>query len=245
MAVTIEKVGSRVYFAGNTFPVKDAIKGMGGHWDGDRKQWWVGAAKMKAAEELVAGLSVPRFAGAAATAASARAAASVGLSADTPAGVVADAVEERGDAGAAAKLRQPAEDLSGARVYAKVEYKGRTYYVIARTMTQATIHQAAQPLRVRLATLQEDGPVFWADAAACRLLKEYHGRDERGAYGKPTGRTVYTTLGSLRSFVADQRAAEKAGVPQCPVCGKRNPNMVLDHETGMTCCRGCADMPAE
>jgi hypothetical protein len=55
--VTLERVGVRVYFVGNTFPVKDRIKGMGGHFDGDRKQWWVGAAKAADAEKLVAALA--------------------------------------------------------------------------------------------------------------------------------------------------------------------------------------------
>lgn len=45
MSITIECVGQRVYFCGNTFAIKDKIKSIGGHWDGERKQWWVGSAK--------------------------------------------------------------------------------------------------------------------------------------------------------------------------------------------------------
>lgn len=234
---TLERVGSRLYFRNSPFTAKDRIKSLGAHWDGDRKQWWIGAAKKADAEALVAELNstVSQFAGATATVASAKVAESVGLSPDSPAGIVADAVEEAGDAKKAAELRKPVEDLSGCRVYAKVEYKGRTYYVIAETKDRT---------RCRLATLQEDGPVFWADMAACRLLKSYPGRKVWDGC-RYSNRTVtrYTTLGSLRDFVADQRAAEKQGVPQCPVCGKRNNDMVHDLETGMMCCYGCADMP--
>lgn len=233
---TLEQVGSRLYFANSPFASKDAIKRLGGHWDGDRRQWWVGSAKRPAAERLVAEINGTTPAtNRTATPASDRAAAAVGLDKGTPADVVADKVEDGGDAKKAAELRKPAEDIDGCRVYAKVEYKGRTYYVIAETKDRT---------RCRLATLQEDGPVFWADMSQCRLLKTYEGREKWDGrrYSNRTV-TVYTTLGSLRSFVADQRAAEKNGVPQCPVCGRRNDNMVRDLETGMTCCRGCADMP--
>lgn len=57
MAISIEKNGARIYFLGNTFPIKDQIKRLGGHWDGDRKAWWIGAAKASEAEKLVSNLS--------------------------------------------------------------------------------------------------------------------------------------------------------------------------------------------
>lgn len=56
MRITIERVGGRVYFGGDTYPAKGQIKGIGGHWDGDRRQWWVGAVKLAAAQQLVAEL---------------------------------------------------------------------------------------------------------------------------------------------------------------------------------------------
>lgn len=240
MAVTIttlEKVGSRLYFANSPFAAKDAIRRLGGHWDGDRRQWWIGAAKKEAAEKLVAQINgtVAPTTQREATPASDRAAASVGLDTGTPADIVADRLQDEGRDKEAAAIRTPAEDLSGCRVFAKVEYKGQTYYVIAETRDRT---------RCRLATLREDGPVFWADMQACRLLRTYQGREvwDGRRYSNRTV-TRYTTLGSLREFVAGQRAAEKAGVPQCPVCGKRNGDMVRDLETGMICCRGCADMP--
>jgi hypothetical protein len=57
MATTIEKVGSRLYFANSPFAAKDAIKRLGGHWDADRRQWWIGAAKSAEAAALVAELN--------------------------------------------------------------------------------------------------------------------------------------------------------------------------------------------
>lgn len=54
MSVKTEKVGSRIYIVGNTYPIKDRIKAIGGHWDTDRKQWWVGTAKSAEVESLIA-----------------------------------------------------------------------------------------------------------------------------------------------------------------------------------------------
>lgn len=44
MTVTIEKTGRRYYLIGNTFAIKDAIKDAGGHFDGERKAWWLSNA---------------------------------------------------------------------------------------------------------------------------------------------------------------------------------------------------------
>jgi hypothetical protein len=57
MSVTIERCGQRVYLNGNTYPIKDKIKSLGGHWDGDRKAWWVGSTKAGAVEQLVNGVA--------------------------------------------------------------------------------------------------------------------------------------------------------------------------------------------
>jgi hypothetical protein len=43
-----------VLITGNTFPVKDQIKAMGGRWDADAKGWRVPADKAEAARTLVA-----------------------------------------------------------------------------------------------------------------------------------------------------------------------------------------------
>ncbi|MDP9175642.1 MAG: hypothetical protein M3O30_17500 [Planctomycetota bacterium] len=46
---------STVLITGNTFPVKDQIKALGGRWDADAKGWKVPAEKSDAARALVAG----------------------------------------------------------------------------------------------------------------------------------------------------------------------------------------------
>jgi hypothetical protein len=163
--ITLEKVESRVYFSGNTYPVKDQIKRLGGHWDGDRKQWWVGAAKADEAANLVAGIK------------------------DAP----------------AAKTG-PADKT---RVHAKVEYKGRTYYVIGESAD-----------RCRLTVL--DGTIdFWADKSACKMLKEYTPREQwDGRHYSGRTEMVYTTLGSLRRFVARLKRQEASGVHSA--CGRND-----------------------
>lgn len=56
LSISTEKVGQRIYVAGNTYAVKDRLKQAGCHWDGDRKQWWIGAAKASQIESIVGSL---------------------------------------------------------------------------------------------------------------------------------------------------------------------------------------------
>ena len=44
-----------VAITGNTFPVKDQIKALGGRWDAERKAWMVPADRAEQARQLVAG----------------------------------------------------------------------------------------------------------------------------------------------------------------------------------------------
>ena len=41
MSIQIQKEGRRHYLIGNTFSIKDQIKSAGGHWDPDKRAWWV------------------------------------------------------------------------------------------------------------------------------------------------------------------------------------------------------------
>jgi len=43
-----------ILLSGNTYPVKDAIKALGGRWNPDQKAWSVPAAKADEARRLVA-----------------------------------------------------------------------------------------------------------------------------------------------------------------------------------------------
>lgn len=40
--ITVERVGRRSYFIGNTYPIKDKLRAAGAHWDGDKRAWWIG-----------------------------------------------------------------------------------------------------------------------------------------------------------------------------------------------------------
>lgn len=40
--ITLQADGRRVYFVGNTYSVKDALRNAGAHWDAARKAWWTG-----------------------------------------------------------------------------------------------------------------------------------------------------------------------------------------------------------
>jgi hypothetical protein len=123
------------------------------------------------------------------------------------------------------------------RLSGKGEYKGRSYYVGARSQDGS---------RMRLYTLPDAAGKyleFWADSAAVRVTKEYRPRevwDGRRNSGKT--QMVYTTLGGIAKFIADQRREEQAGTPECPACGKRT-ELIHDLEDGLMKCRGCCDMP--
>jgi hypothetical protein len=191
-SITLDRsVKARVYFVGNTFPVKDQIKRLGGHWDADRKAWWIGAAKASEAETLVGNVDP-----------------------------------------AAPKAKQDPSDI---RLTGKGRYKGRTYY--AGSITR-------DGLKVRLLTLPDDKGEYLDFWAACSEVEEIKRYEPRTHTFRGRTETQYTTLGSIASFIGQQRRAEANGEPACPVCGKRGDELHHDLETGMMCCYGCCDMPA-
>ena len=240
----IEQRGQRLYFAGLPFAAKDRAKELKAKWDGDKRMWWVGTAKRAAAEGLVAELTA-----AAAwpvmtpTPGSAAAAVGLGLNAAAPAGVVADALDDRGRSRAAERVRagQPAQrDAGEVRLTGKGTYQGRSYYLGARTKDGQRVLILGLP--------KADGSYFerWVPAAEVAVTKTYQPRevwDGRRYSGRT--RTAYTTLGSIADFLTGQRRAADRGDPACSACGKRSAALVHDLETGGMACRGCADMPAE
>jgi len=196
MATTIEQSGSRLYLVDLPFAAKGEAKRIGCHWDPDRRQWWIGTAKRDEATALVGRLNTRP-------------------AADDPAG------SEDPNAGKGLPAASEADDR---RVYAKVTYKGSSYYVIAESHQQG-----------RCKVCKLSGVGFWVDMTDCQLVKTYPGREYRG-------RTEYTTLGSIRRFVERQKRAEAEGLPQCPVCGKRG-ELHHDLEDGGLKCYGCCDIP--
>lgn len=53
MTIVLDTVGRRIYLRGDTYPMRDRIRAIGGHWDAAEKAWWIGAGKREAAEALV------------------------------------------------------------------------------------------------------------------------------------------------------------------------------------------------
>lgn len=54
MGITVDVVGRRHYFRGDTYGVKDKLRAAGAHWDADERAWWIG--KRDVAERLRAEL---------------------------------------------------------------------------------------------------------------------------------------------------------------------------------------------
>jgi hypothetical protein len=183
VSIKTEKVGTRVYVVGNTFAIKDRLKSAGCHWDGERKQWWIGAAKADKITSIVGGL---------------------------------DGKEIK-------------EDFSNSRLYGKVEYKGRSYYVLAVGQD-----------RLRL-TVLDSSIVFWAAVSECKWTKRYEVRTRFGGYGRGQIE-VYTTLGSIREFIETQKQEKASGKPACAECGKHG-DLHHDLEDGAMKCYSCCDIP--
>lgn len=126
------------------------------------------------------------------------------------------------------------------RLYGKVKYtsksgKTRTYYVIAKSRDDA---------RYKL-TVLDGSIVFWADASRCEWIKTYGTREVwDGRYYSNRTVTRHTTLGSIRAFVAKERAekrAEEPGEPLCAECGRPG-HLVADLEDGAPKHRHCCDI---
>lgn len=113
------------------------------------------------------------------------------------------------------------------RVYAKVNYRGRPFYVIAES------HENGRCMVCPLS-----GAGFWVAMADCELVKTYAPREYRG-------RTEFTTLGGIRRFIDKQKRLAAGNVPQCAACGLRNAHLIEDLEDGAMKCLKCCDMPSE
>jgi len=58
--IRIEAEGARRYVLGNTYPLKDALRRVGAHWDGERKAWWIGARKVGEIKALLQQAPAPQ-----------------------------------------------------------------------------------------------------------------------------------------------------------------------------------------
>lgn len=201
MATTLEKVGSRLYFANCSYEQSMRIKErLGAKWDADRRQRWVGLARREAAEALVAELNGGVMA---ATEGSRAVAGSVGLSGDAPAAVVADKLQDAGRDDEAGRVRSGGtaqRDPKDVRLTGKGTYQGRTYFLGSYTQDRRRVLILQLP--------KDDGSYFerWVDASQVTVTKTYQPRqqwDGRRYSGREV--TVYTTLGSIARFVEKQK----------------------------------------
>lgn len=51
MTISIETQGRRHYLRGDTYPIKDALRAAGAHWDAEAKAWWTG--QLELAQQMV------------------------------------------------------------------------------------------------------------------------------------------------------------------------------------------------
>lgn len=113
-------------------------------------------------------------------------------------------------------------DPKDIRLNGKCQYKGRSYYFGAST---------ADGQRMRLFGLPDkDGKYieFWANASECEIVKRYQPRERRW-YGRTE--IVYTTLGSIADFIAEQAdPATRRG--ECSECGHWGPTGEACSECG-------------
>lgn len=59
MLALIEKVGARVYAINTPFAAKDQLKGIGCHWDGEKRAWWIGTSKASELAKVIESINTP------------------------------------------------------------------------------------------------------------------------------------------------------------------------------------------
>jgi hypothetical protein len=177
MTITVktEKVGTRIYVVGNTYAIKGQLKSAGCHWDGERKQWWIGAAKANQIESIVGRLD-------------------------------------------GAKVEPSKSELADRPCTGKVEYKGRSYYVIGRSEKTGKLWL----------TVLDCSIDFWAAEFACKWVKRYEAREQwDGRRYSGRTETVYQTVAKIRAFIERSKsndAAKQNGTAEtkrCWECGRQ------------------------
>ncbi len=140
-----------------------------------------------------------------------------------------DVAERFGGQDAAPAPAKPSkDDLAERRCYGKVEYKGRTYYVIG-------VSERTGKLWLTVLDCSID---FWAPEGLCRWVKRYEVREH--TYRGHTSRS-YQTLERIREFIESEKRNKAAGMPVCAECG-RSGELVQDLEDGMLKHRHCCDI---
>lgn len=230
--IEIKKEGRRYYLHGLPFSKKDEAKHLigltGDNFDRDKKLWWFGEAKLEKARKAIATLNQGVLGLVEATPASVRAAASVGLPNDTPAGIVADALGDAGNTRAESLVRgsETVDEIRNMRALKKVNYKNQPYIVVA---------ESRDGKRCRLTNTRCMAP-FWVDTAACTLVRVYQPHEMRitRGYSRYGGtRTVHQTVGNLADYAARQKRPETARI-RCQECDSWH-----DADARCSNCGGC------
>ena len=89
------------------------------------------------------------------------------------------------------------------RIAGKAAYKGRPYLLVWEGETRRG--------RACKLAFADGSKIFWADATEVQVTKRYQPREERGMYGRSTGRMVYMTFGRLERLRKDFAAAKSEG----------------------------------
>ena len=145
--ITLQEEGRRIYFVGNTYPIKDQIKGAGGKWDPERKAWYIGVQRREVAESIVT---------------------QVAAAPTTPA-----AENGSGDQRPVERLAEDAREIAGRATYKGHSYYVLGRVVRGRTRWDDTI-VVTQSQRGAYRLAYRDGSrIFWADGAGFTIDKTY------------------------------------------------------------------------
>ncbi len=130
------------------------------------------------------------------------------------------------------EIKTSKEELADRPCSGKVEYKGRTYYVIGQSDKTGKLWL----------TVLDCSIDFWALTSDCKWVKRYQSRQEWDGR-RYSGKTVevHQTVGKIRRFIESEKTAVKSGAERCCECGKTG-DLVRDLEDGMMKHRHCCDM---
>lgn len=125
-------------------------------------------------------------------------------------------------------VKPTADELSSKPCSGKVEYKGKTYYVVGQSDRTGKLHLTVLDCSIE----------FWADSSACNWVKRYQARTQFQGYSRGNVE-VAQTVGSIRRFIEQSRRDEtaiKSGQIPAGYC--------VDLEDGCLKRRSECDMPS-
>lgn len=131
------------------------------------------------------------------------------------------------DSSSSGYVAPTADELSKKPCTGKVEYKGRTYYVVGESKTGKL-----------LLTVLDCSISFWAEQSVCRWVKRYETRTQFQGYSRGNVE-VHQTVGSIRRFIEQSKRDD-----QELASGRIPAGYCVDLEDGCVKRRSECDMPA-